>query len=419
MKKVLCFFLMACMVPAFVSCSDDDSASETALFAIPVYKKLSKIRESVAVGAARQTNSDGKVYVTKDRLFYIAQESGVHIFDNSDPSQPQNIAFLNIEGVHDIAVKENYLFADNYVDMLVFDISDVGNVSLVQTIENVLYFTPDMPGDVVYYDWTEQAGADEIAVGYRTERRARPNYEVFPMEFEGDASSGGVAAAPSSNAVGAGGSYAKFQINGDALYTTEDYSLKVFNIANPEATFYDKEIYMQFWLNGGQFETLFKSGDFLFVGATSGMYVVDATDAFNPTFISGFSHATACDPVVVNGQTAYITVRGGTTCGAIEDQMNVIDLTDIYNPTLVSSYLMDQPKGLGVKGNQLYVCCTDGIKVYDATNNASLQLMHTYDEPLSDVIPMNTHLVAVGNNVLKQYAYGPDFSLVPISTVNF
>ena len=97
---------------------------ETALFAVPQIKKMADIRASVGVKLAQSTDSDGKIYVTENQLFYIAQESGVHIFNNENPQSPVNIAFLAIEGVHDIAVKGNYLFADNFVDLLVFDISN-------------------------------------------------------------------------------------------------------------------------------------------------------------------------------------------------------------------------------------------------------------------------------------------------------
>jgi hypothetical protein len=177
---------------------------------------------------------------------------------------------------------------------------------------------------------------------------------------------------------------------------------------------------MDQWFGGGEFETLFRQKDYLFVGSTSGMYVVDAADEFNPHFISGFSHATACDPVVVSGNTAYITVRGGSSCGAIEDQVNVIDVTDIANPALLSTTLLDHPYGLGIKDSILYVCCgTGGLKVYDASNSMNLILENSYDGHFTDVIPMSTHLIAVGSDKIIQYAYGNNFTLEPLSTVNF
>ena len=400
-----------------VSCnSDENPTGETALFAVPVVKSLAEIRSSVGVSEAVETNSDGKIYVTEDALFYIAKEEGVHILDNSNPVSPQNTAFISLEGVHDIAVKGNFLYADNYVDLLVFDISDLENITLVKTVQNALSFLPAYPENAEFYDYTQGANEGEIIIGFELETRERPE----GMMLEDFDSNGGVPTSNGGNVVGIGGSYAKFQINNDALYTVDSYQLNVFNISSPANTFYDKAVYLTEWMGGGEFETLFQQRDFLFVGSTTGMYVVDASDEFNPFFLSGFSHATACDPVVVYGNTAYITVRGGSSCGAIEDQINVINVTDMANPSLISTTLLDQPYGLGINNNILYVCTgSNGLKVFDASDSANLTLENSYTESVTDVIPLTSHLIAVGPNKIIQYNYGSGFSLTPISTVNF
>lgn len=413
MKTLKLLFLFTSLVFLF-SCNENE---ETALFAVPQIKKLSDIRASVKVKSAKTTNSDGKVYVTENLLFYIAQESGVHIFSNTNPANPTNLVFLEIAGVHDIAVKGNYLFADNYVDLLVFDISNINNITLVKTVENTFTYYPEYPEDAEYFAWDEWASEGEICVGYQLERREIPDDQyVYWME---DAMSGDMAAATNGNGIGVGGSYAQFQINDNALYKVDKYKLNVYNITDPVNTFFDKEIYMNTWFSG-EFETLFKQKEYLFIGSTQGMYVVNALDEFNPVFISGFSHATACDPVYVQGNTAYITVRGGNTCGAIQDQINVLDISDISNPTLVSTYNTNQPMGVGYKNNLLYVCSgTDGLKIFDATNNSGLVLENTFSMNVTDVIPLDSHLILVGPNKVIQMAYAPNYNLTPISEINF
>ncbi len=416
--KFLKSLIVCCTLALFASCSTDDSSGEKVVFAVPVVKSLTAIRNSVSVSSARQTNSDGKIYVADDLLFYVAKESGVHIFNNTNPALPVNIAFINLAGVHDIAVKGNYLYADNYVDLLVFDISNIASITLVRTIENAISFNPAFPNTAEYYDYTVTANPGEIVTGYRLENRNRPQDQVYIGMME-DAMNG-VLTASGGNGVGTGGSYARFQINNNALYTVDDYQLNVFNISDPVNSYFDKAVYMMNWFGGGIFETLFLQKDFLFVGSTSGMYTVNAEDEFNPYFVSGFSHATACDPVVVFGNTAYITVRGGSSCGAIEDQVNVIDVTDISNPTLLSTYLLNQPYGLGIMNDVLYVGCgTEGLKVLDASNSSNLTLQNTYNENVIDVIPMTSHLITVGNNKIIQYSYGPNFTLQFISEINF
>ena len=398
------------------SCNSDDDSNETATFAVPIVKTLSSIRDNVSVTGQRQTDSDGKIYVAENYLFYIAKEQGVHVFDNHNPASPVNIAFINLEGVHDIAVKGNYLYADNFVDLLVFDISDIGNIILVQTIENSIAFNPSYPETAEFFDYEIYANQGEIITGYRLETRNRPQGQYLILANDATATF----ESANGNAIGTGGSYARFQINNNALYTIDSYQLNVFNISNPSTTFFDKAVYLNEWFGSGQFETLFIQKEFLFVGATNGMYTVDASDEFNPFFVSGFSHATACDPVVVFENTAYITVRGGSTCGAIEDQVNVIDITDISNPTLISTYLLNQPYGLGIKNGVLYVCCgSEGLKVFDAANSTNLTLQNSYSSNVTDVIPLDSHLITVGNNQIKQYSYGANFTLEQISVVNF
>lgn len=401
----------------FVHCDSDDAPQEQAVFAIPVVMSMDEIRNNVSVVAAQETDSEGKIYVAENRLFYIAKEAGVHVFNNQNPESPQNSAFINIPGVHDIAIKGNYLYADNYIDMLVFDISDMAHITLVQTLQNVVNFYLAYPETAEFYDYSEEVGANEFIVGFRLEHRNRP-----VTYTGGDILTANEANGMNTDAgnVGTGGSYAKFQINNNALYAIDNYQLNVYNITNPTHAFFDKVVYLNQWIGGGQFETLFKQKEFLFVGATNGMHVVNAADEFNPYFVSSFNHATACDPVVVYGATAYITVRGGTSCGAIQDQVNVLDVSDMANPILKSTYLLNQPYGIGIKNARLYVCCgAEGLKIFNALNDSQLILENSYAGHFTDVIPMDSHLIAVGNNKIIQYAYGENYTLQQLSVLNF
>lgn len=414
MKKKTIYLLTLCFFSVFLfSCESEETNKEQVKFAVPKLRSLAAIRNNVYVSSAKQTKSDGKIYVAENFLFYIAKEQGVHIFNNTNPSVPQNSAFINIEGVHDISVKGNYLFADNFFDLLVFDISNIQNITLVKTVENVISFNPIYPMDAQYYDYTVGPVGDEIITGFSFEMRDKPEGQEVIWAQDALASFNS-----STGNVGTGGSYARFQIQNNALYTIDSFKLNVFNITNPTTTFFDKDIYMNQWFGGGVFETLFIQKDILFVGSTTGMYTVNASDEFNPYFVSGFAHATACDPVVVDEITAYITVRGGSTCGAIEDQINVINVSDISNPTLISTYLINEPYGLGIKNDILYVGCgNNGLKVFNALNSTNLVLKNTYLGNVKDIIPLNSHLITVGDNKITQYSYGPNYTLVMLSEI--
>lgn len=407
MKKIaLLLFLI--LLAILSSCNTE--STEVALFAVPQYKSLNEIRNSVTIESARNTNSEGKIYVSSNYLFYIAQEEGIHVFDNQNPSNPQNIAFIKVAGVHDIAVKGNHLFADNYFDLLVFDISDINTISLEQTLENVIDFYPIYPNEAEFYDYETYANENEILVGFNLEYKEKPDSKDF-ITFAEDALAN----------IGTGGSYTKFQIKNNALYTLDNWKLNIFNISTPTETFFYHNLHIGGWFGNGILETLFIQKHYLFIGSTDGMYIVDVLDEFNPQFVSQFTHGLACDPVVVHQNTAYITIRANTSCwgNEIESQINVIDISNINQPTLSSTYLIDEPFGLGYHNNTLYVCNNENrLNVFD-TSNTELTLENTYEFNVTDVIPLETHLIAVGNQKIIQFSYEDNFELSIISEINF
>jgi len=115
----------------------------------PVYvpKEEAKV---IKVLPPRDVITQGKIYVKDNYIFVGDVNQGIHVIDNSDPRHPQKIAFIQIYGNHDIAVKGNTLYADNMDDLVAIDISDMQNPTLVKRVEGVYkmpnqHFPEDLP----------------------------------------------------------------------------------------------------------------------------------------------------------------------------------------------------------------------------------------------------------------------------------
>lgn len=78
----------------------------------------------------------GKIYIFNDYLFINEINRGIHVIDNSDPSNPVKLSFINIPGNKDIAVSSNILYADNITDLVALDISDVQNITVEKRIKD-------------------------------------------------------------------------------------------------------------------------------------------------------------------------------------------------------------------------------------------------------------------------------------------
>ncbi|WP_051536213.1 hypothetical protein [Marinilabilia salmonicolor] len=139
------------------------------------------------------------------------------------------------------------------------------------------------------------------------------------------------------------------------------------------------------------------------------MFVYSLQDPSSPQFISQFRHASACDPVVVEGDYAYVTLRGGNLCGAIESQLEVIDISVIEYPELLETYPMTEPYGLGIENEVLFLCDGKaGLKIYYANDPYAIDenmIAHYKDIDAYDVIPLGEVLLVIGEDGLYQYDY--------------
>jgi len=208
--------------------------------------------------------------------------------------------------------------------------------------------------------------------------------------------------ASSGNDTGTAGSMSRFAIVGDYLYTIVGSGLQIFDISTPS----QPVPWATVWV-GFNIETLFDYQSYLYIGASDGVYIYENSHPAFPEFVSRFSHFRGCDPVVVQGNYAYVTLRGGGACWGIANQLDIIDISVPSQPTLVKTYPMQGPQGLGVDGNLLFVCDgAAGLKVFDAVDPMQLQPLQTVsDLDCYDVIPLQENLVVSDEFGILQYNY--------------
>jgi hypothetical protein len=212
---------------------------------------------------------------------------------------------------------------------------------------------------------------------------------------------------------GQGGSMARFAIKGDVLYTVSTDSLKIFNIEEAANPTHVPERNLRI---GFDIETIFPMDTLLFIGARDGMYVYDITVPRFPMHISRVSHLRSCDPVVAQGNYAYVTLNtNDSNCG--RNPNNVLQIYDISNPAspiLKNSRSLSGPMGLGIDGAKLFVC-DRGLKVFDITDPINIrQTDDLFDidnvniRSSYDVIPVDGSLILVAEEGLFQFDYTGD-----------
>jgi hypothetical protein len=208
-----------------------------------------------------------------------------------------------------------------------------------------------------------------------------------------------------SGGVGKGGSYARFTISMNHLYALHNNALMVYSLATPDSPSFVRSVPInQIW--GATVETLFPYKNTLLFGTTNGMIIYSLASPSNPTFAGSFSHATACDPVVAENDTAYVTLRGGTACRGTINQLDILSITNLSNPRLIRSVTMKNPKGLGIDNNTLFVCDEDELVVFDVTNKANPIVRTKFSAKNAyDVIPYQNNLILSASDGIYQFNY--------------
>lgn len=412
---VTLFLFQGCM-------KDDCTETKVEKAYVPIYQPFDKFRDKIEATSPKTLRDPGKIMTNGNYLYINEKNKGIHVVDNSDPSSPRLTAFIPIPGNVDMTMCGNTLYADSYMDMIVLDLSNPSNPRSVGRHKDVFPYDPYQylpyegkyirdvdPSKGVVVDWKHkeveaerpcQAGQDGETFFVRSELEGTggPTSTVTYSY-----SSGGQT---KQNTMTKAGSMSRFATKEcQHLYTVKGDELGVFNIANASSPSKETDRTIDHGI-----ETIFSYENKLFIGADDGMHLYDVSSPSSPTSMSTYEHVEQCDPVIVQDDYAYVTLRSGTNCGGWINELQVVDVSDPSSPREVEAFDLQNPHGLDINGDKLYVCDGDaGLAVFDASNTPQLQKVRTLDGIHGyDAIALEKTLIVVGEDGLHQYDRSED-----------
>jgi hypothetical protein len=375
-----------------------DTAKLTYTFYTPVMHTFAEVRAGIKADVAQPIENPGKMYVLGNTIFLAEKGKGIHIIDNSNPSSPVNKSFINIPGNEDMSVSENILYADCYTNLMAIDITNTNNIVLKKYVADIF---PERSFINGYYLDSGHIITDWIRHDTTVSVNAKQYYPqpggMYLMNNSFASSSS------SSTITGIAGSMSKLAIVQNRLYAVSHNNLQTFNIGDLASSTFLSQPGAPVAISVA--ETIYPFQDKLFIGTTTGMNIFSIANPDKPALLGVFSHATACDPVIADNTTAFITLRSGTACSNASNQLDVVDVRNVLAPSLIKTYAMSNPKGLAKDGDILFVC-DDVLKMYDAGKISDLQLKKSFaiDTPF-DVICVNKIAIVTAADGLYQFDY--------------
>ncbi|UCG53198.1 MAG: hypothetical protein JSW58_06490 [Candidatus Latescibacterota bacterium] len=255
----------------------------------------------------------------QDTLLLVSDPStGIHIYDIGNPLTPEFVMNIPLRGNRGTAIRDDIVYANVYGSLLVIRLKG-NSYEVIKTINEV-----------------------------------EPIYDCVVMDDRGGmwgcACSRQSEYSPASPSSGVGSSYATFAVIGSFLYYLDYSSIVTMDISTPEDPTEVSRTRVDWSV-----ETLFPTEDYLFVGGTRGMYIYDRSNPKFPVEIGRVEHFEGCDPVVVSGTVAFVTLRGGNACGETRDVLLSVNIEDPHDPVVIGEKPIKTPYGLTVDDVLLYV----------------------------------------------------------------
>lgn len=379
------FFFTILIFGLFVTSCTNDYGSGTLTYskATAVYDDLDGIRNQPLIEDVRELVDPGKVYISSDLLLIGEEDEGIHIYDNTDPENPQQVSFINIPMNKEFYVENNMIYAESMYDMLKIDISDKNSPVLVNRVKNAFAqeFSNDKGETLVGFEYktvTEEVDeGSDIWNEINNQNQAHFDFQnrLIPSS-----------AVPTSFAGSSGSSIGTV----NRIAVMDDY---VYVISSEYMTVLRDDIELEFVTNnhvGWMMETIYPSGNELYIGSRNSMEIFSVSIPEFPQRLGGFFHATSCDPVLPLEDVAYVTLRTSDDddCPGDTNALVVLNTRNRNFPTQIQEIEMDSPYGMTMIGSTLYVGeGENGLKTFDATNTSNLILdKHDTEVKAYDII---------------------------------
>jgi hypothetical protein len=318
------------------------------------------------------------IYLYDSLLLISDSSTGIHIYSMKNERSPVFEQRIPLGGNTGIAMRGNVLYANSFGRILAIRLTGDATYEISSVVKEDPYWNPG--------NSTQNSGW-------------------------GCASS--EPTAPYVGSAGTGGSSAVFAVVDSFLYYIDNTSVVTMSIAKPDSPVKLNETFVDWSI-----ETICPTQKYLFVGSSIGVYILDRSNPSSPVQVGMETHSRAYDPVVVQGATAYVTLRTGWNSWASQDELLVVDVSNPAQTDSIGSMPLYTPYGLAASDTLLYVAMgTNGSCLLDVKNPSAISAIQTWTSPAKDFIWQGNRLYVMGCADVRLYDVTDPASPALLSTI--
>ena len=174
-------------------------------------------------------------------------------------------------------------------------------------------------------------------------------------------------------------------------------------------------------------ETLFISNGYLYIGGENGVDIFNLEEPINPVRTSTYEHMRACDPIIVEDDIGYITLRSGfgDRCRLVgPNRLEIVDMSNPELPELINTFSMTNPYGLAKTDTHLAICEEAfGLTLLNVDDPLDISKVVNYsDINCFDLIYSDSRLIATASDGIYQFSATSQYlellSQIPVGAVS-
>lgn len=145
----------------------------------PILMDRSELESSISMAEeAKVITNPGKICLYRQWVLLVENYKGIHLIDNTDPTNPVRRDFIRIPGCRDVAVGNGILYVDNAVDLVGIYVDF--NALTAKEVSRKVRVLPEIasPDGYIPYSYSRRNRPDntEIIGWLSVETTNSPNY---------------------------------------------------------------------------------------------------------------------------------------------------------------------------------------------------------------------------------------------------
>ncbi len=405
MKKVL-FMASALLLVASSCVKNKGEVSYTYNKAIAQYDDIDAIRNQSLIEAPRAVTNISKVFYGADVVLIGERNEGIHVINNTNRNSPSKSVFINLPYCNEFFVDGNTLYAESHYDIVKIDISNTSAPSLIKRAEYAIGEAIKNSEGKVLTGFKYEIVNESFKLNSPEELALREANTLYFDYSNNLIPSGNVPPSFTSTNAKNKGTMNKMEVADNHLNVITGTQLYTYDVSGNDIVSTNKQFV------GNDLETIYHENGKLFIGSKSSMYIYNNSTPSNPYKLSQYAHEISCDPVLPNGNIAYLTLRSvqNEGCNGTVNLLKVIDISNVGNPTNLNDVIMRSPYGMTISNNHLFIGeGLNGITVMDInnpsnpieiTNNTNIQTFDVIKHPTASDV-----LLVISSNEIKQISF--------------